>query len=57
MRGQAEGLQTAPRFVAKSASGDTLATHAWAEGTPLGHADALEHIVAFLREQAAGPGR
>ena len=28
VRGQAEGLQTAPRFVAKSASGETLASHA-----------------------------
>ena len=54
VRGQAEGLQTAPRFVAKSASGDTLATHAWGEGIALGHADALDHIVAFLREQAQG---
>jgi acetate kinase len=54
VRGQAEALQTAPRFVAKSAHGDTLATHAWPEGTPLGHADALEHIVAFLRENMQG---
>ncbi len=54
VRGQAEALQNAPRFVAKSASGDTLATHTWPEGTPLGHADALEHIVAFLRENLQG---
>jgi acetate kinase len=54
VRGQAEGLQSTPRFVAKSASGDTLATHAWADGKPLGHADALEHIVAFLRERMQG---
>jgi acetate kinase len=54
LRGQAEGLQTAPRFVAKSARGDTLATHAWADGTPLGHDAALEHIVAFLRDQMQG---
>jgi acetate kinase len=54
VRGQAEALQTTPRFVAKSASGDTLATHAWPEGKPLGHAGALEHIVAFLREHMQG---
>jgi acetate kinase len=54
LRGQAEGLQTAPLFVAKSAGGDTLATHAWAQGTPLGHDAALEHIVAFVREQMQG---
>ena len=30
-------------------------TH-WAEGTPLGHDAALEHIVAFLREHSQGAG-
>jgi acetate kinase len=54
VRGQAEGLQTAPRFVAKSASGQTIASHRWSEGTPLGHDGALEHIVAFLQGQAQG---
>jgi acetate kinase len=54
LRGQAEALQTAPRFVAKSANGETLSTHAWPEGTLLGHAGALDHILAFLREQAQG---
>jgi acetate kinase len=54
VRGQAEGLQTAPRFVAKSESGQTLSTHAWGEGTQLGHEGALEHIVAFMREKMAG---
>ena len=48
--GQVEGLHTAPRFVAKGASGETVATHAWAEGTPIGHDVAIEHIVAFLRD-------
>jgi acetate kinase len=54
LRGQAEGLQTAPRFVAKSARGETLSTHAWADGSPLGHDAALEHIVDFLREKMQG---
>jgi acetate kinase len=54
VRGQAEGLQTAPRFVAKSASGETLSTRAWGEGTQLGHDGALEHIVAFLQDKAQG---
>ncbi len=54
VRGQAEGLGTAPRFVAKSANGDVLATHPWAAGTLLGHDGALEHIVAFVREHAQG---
>jgi len=54
VRGQAEGIHTAPRFVAKSATGETVSSHAWSEGTRLGHDGALEHIVAFLRDRLAG---
>ncbi len=54
LRGQAEGLSTAPRFIAKNASGETISTHDWGEGTTLSHDSALEHIVSFLREQAQG---
>ena len=43
----------APRFIAKDAAGETVATHAWPEGTRLGHEGALEHIVAFLRSDVA----
>jgi acetate kinase len=49
-RGQAESLHTAPRFVAKGTTGETLANQAWAEGTVLGHDAAIEHILAFLQE-------
>jgi acetate kinase len=54
LRGQVEGIHTAPRFTAKSASGETVATQAWDEGRALGHDGALEHIVAFLRERLDG---
>jgi acetate kinase len=54
LRGQVEGIHTAPRFTAKSASGETVATHAWGEGTALGHDGALEHIVAFVRDRLEG---
>ena len=54
VRGQVEGIHTAPRFLAKSASGEVLSTHAWDEGTQLGHDGALEHIVAFVRDNSAG---
>jgi acetate kinase len=54
VRGQVEALQTAPSFVAKSARGETIASHRWGEGTQLGHDGALEHIVAFLQDQAQG---
>ena len=37
LRGQIEGLYTAPRFAAKDAAGASLGERAWAEGTRLGH--------------------
>ena len=54
LRGQAEGIHTAPRFVAKNAGGETISSHSWDEGKPLGHEGALEHIVAFVRDRLEG---
>ena len=53
-RGQAEGLYTAPRFVAKDSGGKTLAEKSWGEGVKLGHDGALDHIVAFARGELSG---
>ena len=53
VRGQVEGLYTAPRFVAKSADGTLRAEHSWGEGTQLGHAGALDHLFAHLRAEHA----
>ena len=50
VRGQAEGLYTAPRFVAKDALGNLLGERVWGEGAKLGHDGALDHLVAFLRD-------
>jgi acetate kinase len=52
-RGQAEGLYTAPAFVAKDADGQLLSERLWSEGTKLGHDGALDHLVPFLRERFA----
>jgi len=52
-RGQAEGLHTAPRFVAKDGAGKVLGEKSWGEGVRLGHDGALEHLVAFLRAELA----
>src|SRR5262245_31948780 len=54
VRGQVEGLSTAPRFVARDASGRTVAERSWREGMKLSHDDAVEHLRGFLREQLAG---
>ena len=48
-RGQAEGLFTSPRFIAKDAQGRSLGERSWGEGVQLGHGGALDHLVAFLR--------
>ena len=53
LRGQAEGLYTAPRFVARDAGGTTLAEKSWGDGAALGHAGALDHLLAFLRTELA----
>ena len=54
LRGQAEGLHTSPRFVAKDAAGDTIARRDWGEGAVLGHDGALQHIVGFVRDHLQG---
>jgi acetate kinase len=48
LRGQFEGLFTAPRFVAKKPSGKVLTEKSWGEGVNLGHEEALEHLRTFL---------
>ena len=52
-RGQAEGLYTAPRFIAKDKAGNVLGEKSWGEGIKLGHDGALDHLVAFLRDALA----
>ena len=52
-RGQAEGLYTAPRFVAKDEAGAIIGEKTWGQGVELGHDGALEHLVGFLREKLA----
>ena len=52
-RGQAEGLYTAPRFVANDGSGTVIEEKSWSEGEQPGHAGALDHLIGFLRERLA----
>ncbi len=52
-RGQAEGLYTAPRFVAKDGAGTILGEKSWGDGARLGHDGALDHLIAFLRAELA----
>ena len=52
-RGQAEGLYTAPRFVAKDGAGNVLGERSWGQGVKLGHEGALDHLVSFVRAELA----
>ncbi|WP_213959288.1 acetate/propionate family kinase [Variovorax sp. dw_954] len=54
MRGQIEGLFTAPRFVAKDGDGKEIGARAWGEGVELGHAGAIGFLADFLREHGDG---
>jgi acetate kinase len=54
LRGQIEGIHTSPRFVAKDGAGIALAEKNWGKGVRLGHAGALDHLVAYVRERLGG---
>jgi acetate kinase len=54
VRGQVEGLSTSPRLVVRDSSGRTVAEQSWGEQVRLGHDDAVEHLMGFLREYLAG---
>jgi acetate kinase len=53
MRGQIEGLSTAPRFTAKDAQGQQIGEQTWADAK-FGHSDGIAHLAEFLRSHAAG---
>ncbi|CAG0976926.1 acetate kinase [Burkholderiales bacterium] len=48
LRGQVEGLGTAPRFVAKDPAGAVVGERMWDGARALDHAGAVEHLLAFL---------
>jgi acetate kinase len=53
VRGQIEGIYTAPHFVAKGRDGATRSEKSWGEGTKLGHDAALGHLIDFLKSELA----
>jgi acetate kinase len=52
VRGEVEGLYTAPRFVAQDPSGRVVAEESW-PGRKLGHDGAIEYLSDFLKHQLA----
>jgi acetate kinase len=53
VHGQAEGLYTGPRFVARNAVGVVLAEKSWGDNASLGHEGALDHLLGFVRGELA----
>jgi acetate kinase len=52
--GQVEGLNSAPRFVARDGAGHVVEEKAWGEGFDLGHAGAIRHVRDFLLARSEG---
>src|SRR5215467_8798314 len=53
-RGQIEGIYTSPHFIAQDRAGKRATEKSWGEGVNLGHAGALEYLVAHLRAGLSG---
>lgn len=49
LRGQIEGLSTAPHFAAEDGAGRRIAEQRWQTGAGLGHAGAVAYLIEFLR--------
>ena len=54
-RGQIEGIDTSPHFIAKDAAGQTASEQRWAQGTKLGHDGAVAHLVDWLKATYGSP--
>jgi acetate kinase len=51
VHGQAEGIYTAPRFVAKNREGKVMSEKSWPEGTKLGHDGAIDYLFSYVRAE------
>jgi acetate kinase len=51
LRGQVEGIYTAPHFEARDRGGKLLAEKSWGDGAKLGHEGSLDYLVAYVRER------
>lgn len=54
VRGQIEGLYTAPRFASKDKNGKVMAEKSWPEGMKLGHDGAIELLFSHVRAEFSG---
>jgi len=53
VRGQVEGIDASPRFVARRSDGTSAAEMSWTNVAKPGHDGALDHLTAFMRTELA----
>lgn len=53
IKGHIEAIHASPHFIAKS-NGHTVAEQFWGKRVELNHRDAIEHVLAFLRNNLSG---
>jgi acetate kinase len=56
LRGQIEGLQSSPSFVARDAQDRVVHGREWANAGPLSHGDAIAYLLEFLDREGKGAG-
>jgi acetate kinase len=54
IRGQIEGIHTAPHFIARDGAGRVEEEKSWGEGVKLGHDGAVGYLADFLRGHGSG---
>ena len=50
-KGQLEGIGSDPYFAVKNEAGEKVGEYDWPRGSPLGHAEAIRHIVEWIEAQ------
>src|ERR1700694_643099 len=53
LRGQIEGLQSLPTFIARDADDRVVHDEEWSDGGALTHGDATTHLLEFLNRELA----
>lgn len=56
IRGQIDGIGSAPHFIAEDAHGTRLAEHSWPSDAPLGHEALFEYLLNWLSDEHGDGG-
>ncbi|HLO77321.1 MAG TPA: acetate kinase, partial [Magnetospirillum sp.] len=53
-KGQVEGINVAPHFIAQAADGTVLAEQRWPADSDLNHEDLLKHLIDWVEDHLEG---